>query len=155
MRLLHFTKKDSANTRGQAMVETAFALLLAIPVILWAFEMSMYCYAVSQYQYAARAGVQYAVTHGVDAPNCSGPSTNSGTSCPDPQGAFVAQLAANVSNASLHPMTTGQVVTSWPDGNNNPGSHVQVVITVPYNPWVKLPLLPPAIVGTATGEVTY
>jgi hypothetical protein len=137
------------------MIESSVALLVAIPVILWAFEMSMYCYTIGQYQYAARAGVQYAISHGTDASNCSGPGGSVNTSCPDTQGALVSRLVADLSQSSGHAMVANQVKASWPDGNNNPASHVTVTITAPYIPYVNLPFLPPTVEGAATGEVIY
>jgi Flp pilus assembly protein TadG len=155
MRLLQVFGKRPRCTRGQTLVETSAALMLAIPVILWSFEMTMYFYTMAQYQYAARAGVQYAVSHGTDAPDCSGPGGRVNTSCPDPAGLLVSQLVAGASAGSLHPMTTGQVLALWPAGNNNPNSPVTVNIIVPYSPMVHLPFIPSSIEGTATGVVTY
>lgn len=154
---LRLFRKASHDNRGQALVETAAALLIAIPIILWAFEMSMYCYTMAQYQYAARAGVQYAISHGTDAPDCTGPGGNVNTSCSEPtEGAAVSQVVANISQPSGHQLQIGEVVASWPTHDNNPGSEIDVVITAPYVPYVHhLPFIPPTITGTATGRITY
>jgi Flp pilus assembly protein TadG len=155
MRLIAVCRKPWDDNRGQASIEAAFALLVAVPVILWAFEMSMYCYTMAQYQYAARAGVQYAISHGTDSPNCSGPGGSVNSTCPDAQGSAVAKLVANVSQSSGHAMAAGQVVATWPAGNNNPASQVTVVVNAPYRPFVSLPFIPHNVQGAATGEITY
>jgi Flp pilus assembly protein TadG len=155
MRLLRVCRKNTLNTRGQTLVETSMALLVAIPVILWSFEMGMFCYTLGQYQYAARAGVQYAISHGTDAPDCSGPGGTVNSSCPDPTGADISDLVANVSHSSGHVLMSSQVKVSWGDLDNNPASPVTVTISAPYQPYVDLPFVPAIITGTATGQIVY
>ena len=68
--LFRGTLRDNQGSNG---VETALAMLVATPMLICLFEICMFCYTTAVLQYASRQGVQYAMTHGTDAPNCSGP----------------------------------------------------------------------------------
>ena len=61
-------RRAFSDNRGSTLIETAVAMLVVIPMLLWLFEMCMYCYTTAVLQYAARQGVEYAMTHGTDAP---------------------------------------------------------------------------------------
>jgi Flp pilus assembly protein TadG len=154
MRVPYPFGRSAKDNRGQTIVETTLAILFTVPVILWGFEMGMYCYTLGQYQYAARAGLQYAVSHGTDATDCSGPGGKV-NSCTDTSGDNISSLVAQVSQSSGHALASSQIKTTWDDANNNPGSSVSVNIDAPYTPYVKMPFIPSHAVGTATGLVVY
>ena len=144
-----------SDNRGSTLIETAVAMLVVIPMLLWLFEMCMYCYTTAVLQYAARQGVEYAMTHGTDAPNCSGPGGSINITCPDAAGSNVTGVVAQMAKSGGHNMTSLTVQSTWAAGNNNPESSVTVMITTPYTPYIHLPFVPSTIKGTATGNIVY
>ncbi len=84
---------------------------------------------------AARTGIRYAIVHG---------GTRTGTGADGPSGpGSVAEIQTNVRRyAGVGLLDTSRLVMdiTYPDGNNNPGSRVQVTVRYPYNPFTVLPL---------------
>jgi hypothetical protein len=114
-----FFRGPLRDTRGSNEVETALAMLVTIPMLICLFEMCMFCYTVAVLQYASRQGVQYAMTHGTDAPNCSGPGGSVHSSCPDVAGANVTAVVMAVAGSS------GHTLTSEPDSTDLGQQHQQ------------------------------
>lgn len=132
------------------MIEVAVSMLVAIPLLLWAFEFAMCCYTTSVLQYAAREGVQFAVSHGSESSDGSGPGTS------DPGGANVQAVVKRIANdASLHNMTGLTVTPSWANGAATPGAPVSVQVSWQYDPYIRLPWIEPTIKGTASGVVNF
>jgi Flp pilus assembly protein TadG len=156
--MFRFLKRVIRNRRGVSLVETALACSIMLPVAIYLMEMSMYCYTYTVLQYASRAGVQYAATHGTDAAICEGPGGNvNGSSSCDASGALVKAQASSYAahNMTMHKMNNLTVTPNWPKGTNNPGDPVTVTVNYPYQPMVTLPFIPATIQGTATGKVQY
>ena len=143
------------DTRGSNEVETALAMLVTIPMLICLFEMCMFCYTVAVLQYASRQGVQYAMTHGTDAPNCSGPGGSVHRSCPDVAGANVTAVVMAVAGSSGHSLSTGQIQLIWANNSNNPGNPVTVQVQYPYKTYSHVPFPALTINGTATGQIVY
>jgi Flp pilus assembly protein TadG len=144
------------DERGSTLIETAVALLFVMPMFFWMLEMSMYCYSTAVLQYAARQGVQYAMTHGADAPNCSGQPPSGNTTCinPDTGGANIRQVVAQLARKSGHNMTGLVIYPVW-NGSNLPGNSVTVYVQTPYVSYVPLPFIPSQISGTASGNIVF
>ena len=143
------------DTRGSNEVETALAKLVTIPMLICLFEMCMFCYTVAVLQYASRQGVQYAMTHGTDAPNCSGPGGSVHSSCPDVAGTNVTAVVMAVAGSSGHSLSTGQIQLIWANNTNNPGNPVTVQVQYPYKTYSHVPFPALTINGTATGQIVY
>jgi Flp pilus assembly protein TadG len=143
------------DTRGYNEVETALAMLVTIPMLICLFEMCMFCYTVAVLQYASRQGVQYAMTHGTDAPNCSGPGGSVHRSCPDVAGANVTAVVMAVAGSSGHSLSTGQIQLIWANNTNNPGNPVTVQVQYPYKTYSHVPFPALTINGMATGQIVY
>jgi Flp pilus assembly protein TadG len=143
------------DTRGSNEVETALAMLVTIPMLICLFEMCMFCYTVAVLQYASRQGVQYAMTHGTDAPNCSGPGGSVHRSCPDVAGANVTAVVMAVAGSSGHSLSTGQIQLIWANNTNNPGNPVTVQVQYPYKTYSHVPFPALTINGMATGQIVY
>jgi Flp pilus assembly protein TadG len=143
------------DTRGSNEVETALAMLVTIPMLICLFEMCMFCYTVAVLQYASRQGVQYAMTHGTDAPNCSGPGGSVHRSCPDVAGTNVTAVVMAVAGSSGHSLSTGQIQLIWANNTNNPGNPVTVQVQYPYKTYSHVPFPALTINGTATGQIVY
>ena len=143
------------DTRGSNEVETALAMLVTIPMLICLFEMCMFCYTVAVLQYASRQGVQYAMTHGTDAPNCSGPGGSVHSSCPDVAGANVTAVGMAVAGSSGHTLSSDQIQLIWANNTNNPGNPVTVQVQYPYKTYSHVPFPALTINGTATGQIVY
>jgi hypothetical protein len=130
-------------------------MLVTIPMLICLFEMCMFCYTVAVLQYASRQGVQYAMTHGTDAPNCSGPGGSVHRSCPDVAGANVTAVVMAVAGSSGHSLLTGQIQLIWANNTNNPGNPVTVQVQYPYKTYSHVPFPALTINGTATGQIVY
>jgi Flp pilus assembly protein TadG len=143
------------DTRGSNEVETALAMLVTIPMLICLFEMCMFCYTVAVLQYASRQGVQYAMTHGTDAPNCSGPGGSVHRSCPDVAGANVTAVVMAVAGSSGHSLTSSQIQLIWANNTNNPGNPVTVQVQYPYKTYSHVPFPALTINGMATGQIVY
>ena len=150
-----FFRGPLRDTRGSNEVETALAMLVTIPMLICLFEMCMFCYTVAVLQYASRQGVQYAMTHGTDAPNCSGPGGSVHRSCPDVAGASVTAVVMAVAGSSGHTLSSDQIQLIWANNTNNPGNPVTVQVQYPYKTYSHVPFPALTINGTATGQIVY
>jgi Flp pilus assembly protein TadG len=171
-----FRKRFIRDTRGQAVVEATLAALITISAFYWIMEWGMCMYCQSILSQAAMSGLQYATSHGAMAyqntGNGSGPGTNdptgSQTVVPAVQ-AWMGQSALKGSVASMQVCSawwsagsavggSGNTPCSAGSGNAsnaNPGTVVTVQVYWTYQPYVRLPFVPPTLSYTATGTVVY
>jgi Flp pilus assembly protein TadG len=143
------------DNRGSNVIETALAMLIVTPMLICLFEICMFCYTMATLQYASRQGVQYAMTHGTNAPNCSGPGGSVHSSCPDVVGANVTAVVMAVAGSSGHTLSSGQIQLIWANNTNNPGNPVTVRVQYPYKTYSHVPFPALTINGTATGQIVY
>lgn len=136
---------------GSLMVETALALLVVLPMVFWLFELCMLTYTIGVLGDAARQGVRYAIVHGTDSSNCSGPSTG----CADSSGANVIATVKNAAVFSFHDISGMTVQVSYLDGSSSPSSRVSVAINYAYVPYIQLPGIAQTIDTTAEGRIVY
>jgi hypothetical protein len=104
-------------------------------VVCAVFEFSMLAYTYATLGDAAQEGIRYAMMHGTDSANCSGPSSG----CGDSTGANVKSVVNSVAAAAFHDTSAMTVTPSWPDSSSAPGSRVKVTISYSYIPYVKIP----------------
>jgi Flp pilus assembly protein TadG len=117
---------------GQSTVELAIALPFLLSFIFGLMQVCIAFYIYESMSELAREGTRYAMVHGA---SCV---TSSSASCT----ATAAEIESYVNsigllNSGAAPMT---VTASFPDGNENVGSRVQVVVkyTFPFNvPFMK------------------
>jgi Flp pilus assembly protein TadG len=140
-----------SDVRGSLVIETALALMLAFPVIFVVFEVCMFTYTLSVLGDAARTGVRYAIVHGTDSSNCSGPSSG----CADSGAANVQSTVQEDAANTLHDMSAMTVSVSYPDASSAPPSRVIIAIHYTYVPYLNLPGLAQAISATAEGRIVY
>jgi Flp pilus assembly protein TadG len=108
--------------RGQAMVETAIASLAFIGLIVGLIEVGRGVWNYNMLAHATREGARYAIVHGADSTDPSGPGSDHFTA-PD-QDEMVFETVGRFGRG-LDP--DGLAVTSeWPDGDNQRGSKVKV-----------------------------
>jgi Flp pilus assembly protein TadG len=139
------------SEKGSLVVETALSLLVVIPMVFWLFEMCMLTYTYSVLGDAARLGVRYAIVHGTDSGNCSGPSGG----CADTAGANVKSVVTTAAASSFHDLSKMTVQVSYPDLASNPPSRVNVTINYTYVPYIKLPGIVNSVQLSAQGRIIY
>lgn len=140
-----------SDLRGSLALETGLALMLAVPVIFVVFEICMFTYTLSVLGDAARTGVRYAIVHGTDSSNCSGPSSG----CADSGAANVQSAVQQDAANTLHDMSAMTVNVSYPDNSSSPPSRVIIAIHYTYVPYLNLPGLAQAMSATAEGRIVY
>lgn len=143
--------RSFGSEEGSLVVETALSLLLVIPIVLWLFEMCMLTYTYSVLGDAARQGVRYAIVHGTDSGNCSGPSSG----CADASSANVISVVQSAAAYSFHNLSEMTVQVTYPDLSSAPPSRVNVTINYTYVPYIKLPGIADSIQLSAQGRILY
>jgi Flp pilus assembly protein TadG len=148
MRLHHWFPniwRRSRNERGQAIIEVALALPIIAAFTLMMIEICLAFYSYCMISESAREGTRYAIVRGATCQTGSGAScTASATTINN----VVANLGwPNLGNGKLSANTT------YPDGNENTGSRVQVVVsyTFPYN----IPFAPKGTIHMSSTSVMY
>ncbi len=132
-------------------VEMAFSYTLFFLIMAGIIQFCMVVYTYGVYAEAARAGVRYAVQHGTDSSNCSGPSTG----CTDSTGANVVSA---VNTYAAHYVTTLagiSVSANYPDSSSAPGARVVVNITYTYAPFFTYPGFNQAFQIADQGRILY
>ena len=147
-RLLCALRQD---TSGFAAMETAFAFLLAIPMVLGCFELCMFTYAQTALTDAARVGVRYAIVHGTNSSSCSGPSLG----CSDSSGANISSMVNTYAARSLTSLSGATVTVTYPDGSSAPPSRVVVSISYSYLPSFATAGITGLMNARAEGRIVY
>jgi Flp pilus assembly protein TadG len=125
---------------GQAMVEFALVILFVFILFVSIVQMIMFMHTYNTLANSAKEGVRYAIVHGTQNSNCSGPSTS--TICPtsDTLGTNVTTSVLNFASVSIQNVTGGDVQVTWPpnsaggSGCSDPGCMVRVQVSHQYNP---------------------
>ncbi|MGC1872906.1 MAG: TadE family protein [Acidobacteriaceae bacterium] len=136
---------------GSLVLETALSLLIVIPMVFWMFEMCMLTYTYSVLGDAARQGVRYAIVHGTDSGNCSGPSSG----CADTSAANVKSVVTAAAAYSFHNLSQMAIQVTYPDDSSAPPSRVNVTINYTYVPYIKLPGIANSVQLSAQGRIFY
>jgi Flp pilus assembly protein TadG len=108
--------------RGVTMLETALVAPLVLILLLAMMDLGLAVYSNNTLAEAARAGTRYATVHGLKSISPAGPVSDDAN-----VEAAVRDYAPGILPARL------VVQSSWPDGNNAPGSRVTVTVTYSYN----------------------
>jgi Flp pilus assembly protein TadG len=146
------TADGSTDECGSMLVEFSLSIWIVFLVTFLIFEFCMMVYTYSVLCNAAREGVRYAIAHGTDSSNCSGPSTG----CGDSTGTNVTSVVNGYAALSFHDTTNMTVTPSWPDGTSTPSSRVIVTISYPYIAYFALPgFNAPTMQVTAEGRVVF
>lgn len=116
------------DEHGQSLVETALLLPIVVILIVGLLDVSLAVWASNTLATAVREGTRYAIVHGADSTEPSGPGSTSRVE------QHVRGHAIGQSNLS--------VTVTYPDGSNGRGKRVTVEATLPYKP-----VLSSAIVG--------
>lgn len=130
--------------RGSELVEFSLVSFLLFLVIFAAIEFSRMLLVYTNIANAARVAVRYATLYGSDRTT---PATAT-----DICGVVTNYARAGLMNTAA--LTCGgtsgsRIAVSWPDGNKDPGSRVQVTVVYHYDPFFVLPL------GVNLGSTTW
>lgn len=133
--------------RGQALVELALAAPLFFLLLLGILEAGRFIYHYETLNNATRAGVRYALVHGAQSADPTGPPD-------DPSGADIRQAVSDAafSLVAAGDLTMPDPVYSGPNGaSNKRGSTVTVTASFTYVP--LLPVLPSITITTESSGV--
>jgi Flp pilus assembly protein TadG len=137
--------RPGKNEQGQAMIEVALALPVIAAFTLMLIEICLAFYSYCMISETAREGTRYAIVRGA---TCQ---TSSGASCT----ASASTINSVVSHLGWPNLGSGTLSanTTYPDGNENQGSRVQVVVsfTFPYN----IPFAPKGTLQMSSTSVMY
>lgn len=134
------------------MVETALAMIAAFTVAFMLFEAAMLIYSYSVINIAAREGVRYAVVHGSDNTNCSGPSTG----CGDAAAANVVAVVQKYAALTFHDTSAMKITVNYPDATqSDPLSLVTVTVVYTYVPYVSLVSMAGSLTATSQGRIVF
>lgn len=136
---------------GSALLETMLSLLTVITLTFGLFELCLLTYTTVVLNYAAQQGVRYAVMHGTDSSNCSGPDST----CTDKTYTNVKSAVTTAAAASLHDLSQMQVNVSYGSGTAKPGNPVTVTLSYTYVPLVGLFSLDNEMTFSSQGEILF
>jgi Flp pilus assembly protein TadG len=137
---------------GQATLEFLVTLMVGFSLVFWLFELCMFTYTCSVLNDAAQEGVRYAIMHGTNSSNCSGPDTQCTNRSPYSNVQAVVTTAAS---ASMHNLSAMTVTVSYANSTAAVGNPVVVKVAYTYVPYVNLPGLEDAVTLTSQGEILY
>jgi len=119
--------------RGQTTIEFAVSILTLLFVIMAGVEIDRLALVYSSLTNGAQIAVSYAIVHG---------SSRKGEASGEPE-CSAADLTKIVKYfAQLGTVDTSKltVSASWPSGNDNPGSPVNIFVSYPYTPMTFVPM---------------
>lgn len=133
MRILHRSGEKRTSTRGQALVEMAFALPIFLVILLGLIEGGRYVFYSEALAHAAREGARYAIIHGENAE--AGPPTGPPH---DRSGAAVKQAVRDAAVGLGDPDSIVIPDPIYNPENNRRGSLVTLNLTYVYSPVVPV-----------------
>jgi Flp pilus assembly protein TadG len=146
------TGRGRGGQDGQATLEMLVSLIVAFSLVFWLFELCMFTYTCSVLNDAAQEGVRYAIMHGIDSSNCSGPDTQCTNQSPYSN---VQTAVTTAASASLHNLAAMTVTVSYANSTAAAGNPVAVRVVYTYVPYFNLPGLENAVTLTSQGEILY
>jgi hypothetical protein len=149
---IRFMGDGPARQDGQATLEMLVTLMVSFSLAFWLFELCMFAYTCSVLNSAAQQGVRYAIMHGTDSANCSGPDTGCANGTPYSN---VQAVVAAAASASLHNLSAMTVTVNYLNSTAALGNPVQVKVVYTYVPYLNLPGLQNAVTLTSQGNILY
>lgn len=130
---------------GQALIECALTFTVLMTFFLAFMEICLIFYSYCMIAESAREGTRYASVHGS---TCVTGSQSSCTASASSINAYVSAIGwPNLGGGTLTPATT------FPDGNEAPGSRVQISVSYVFP--ITVPFLPAQAVSMASTSETY
>lgn len=140
----------SKRTRGQALAEFALVAPIFFLILFSIIDFGRYVYYVQILNNASREGARYAIVHGANSFQSSGPAAPGFTSS-DPSAANVKAVAKQNAIGVVGSASTLRIFADYPDTWNRRGDRVKVSIQYDFKSMIPIVPLPPI---TITGEST-
>jgi Flp pilus assembly protein TadG len=136
---------EKQSESGQAVIEIALALPIIAAFSFMMIELCLAFYSYCMISETAREGTRYAIVRGA---TCQ---TSTGGSCT----ASAATITTAVTHMGWPNLGNGTLSanTTYPDGNENPGSRVQVVVNYVYP--FNIPFAPKGSLHMSSTSVMY
>lgn len=130
---------------GSSLIEFAISIPVLLTFFFGLIQVCIATYTRGAISECAREGTRYAIVHG------SSCQTASSTSCTLAAAAINTYVSTsswpNIGGGAMTPNTT------YPDGNENPGSRVQVIVT--YALPFRVPYIPASTLTMSSTSVMY
>lgn len=129
-------------------------ILFLMLFIFGTLELILLVYTYNVFADSAKEGVRYAIVHGTDSANCSGPGGD-GITCSDSSGANVQAAVTRFAQYSMHDISSMTVAVTYPDSSSAAPSRVSVQISYPYQPFFGLGWPTITVRAAAAGRIMY
>ncbi len=130
---------------GSALIEFALTFTALLTLMFCVMEMCLVFYSYDMISDCAREGTRYAMVRGATCPTSASPTCEVTASQVN---SFVSAIKVpNLGGGTMTPATT------YPDGNESPGSRVQVVVTYVFP--IKMPFVPKNSLTMSSTSVMY
>ena len=114
--------------RGQSLIEFALVLPVLVILLVGVFDLGRAVMLSETLNNAVREGARHAIVNGTTSSSPLGPATLTTPPAADNTATTV------VRRHTIGINSTVTIVMSWPDGNANKGSEVQIIATTPFTP---------------------
>jgi Flp pilus assembly protein TadG len=138
-------RRGCRSEEGGSLVEFAFSVPVLLTFFFGLIQVCMASYTRAALSECAREGTRYAMVHGS---TCETPSSASCT--------MTASAINSYVSAEPWPKIGGgtmTVNTTYPDGNENPGSRAQVAVTYTFP--FRVPFVPTSTLTMSSTSVMY
>ncbi|HZY64190.1 MAG TPA: TadE family protein [Edaphobacter sp.] len=142
---------DLQDETASALIETALSLIVTFLLAFGLFELCMFSYTCIVLNDAAQEGVRYAIMHGTNSSNCSGPDNG----CTDKSYDNVKAVVKTAASASLHDVSAMTINVTYGDATAAPGHPVSVSVVYTYVPYVNFPGLERTMTFTSEGRTIF
>jgi len=142
--------------RGQAAVEFALVVVFLVVLLVSILEMTMFIYTYAALTNAAKEGVRYAIVHGASTGTAvSGTVKSPSTPCSTAATGALLTTVQTYAALSLHNTSSMSINACFPDGDNKPGSAVQVSVSYPYQPIFGLRWASVTVSANSVGRIMF
>jgi len=150
-KLFQSFRGELRDETGSALIETALSLVVTFLLAFGLFELCMFSYTCIVLNDSAQEGVRYAIMHGTNSSNCSGPDSG----CTDQTYDNVKAVVRTAASASLHDISAMTVNVIYGDATAAPGHPVSVSVIYTYVPYVNFPGLEQTVTFTSQGRTIF
>lgn len=143
----HYKKAgfDGRCESGQALIEAAIVLPVIFAFVFTLIELCLAFYTFCMISESAREGTRYAIVHGA---TCQTAAKSSCTASASSLNTYVTNIGwPNLGNGTMTASTT------FPDGNENPGNRVQIMVNYTFP--IQLPFIPKNSIAMASQSTMY
>jgi len=144
--------QEPGHQRGQASLELLITFIVAFSLVFGLFELCMFTYTCSILNDAVEEGVRYAIMHGTDSSQCSGPDAGCADQSPY---ANVQAVVNNAASASLHNLSGLTVTVTYSNATAAIGNPVSVAVAYNYVPILNFASLQYPLRLSSQGQILF